>query len=97
MKIVENTKQKWKSQNKSLWLKGLFRDSQTPSWLSEFRTDVPGELPAPKTKDYNMDISHFSAKHATLKSENKELLLGIRIMCPMLFVPVERHVFSESG
>ena len=74
MKIVENTKQKWKSQNKSLWLKGLFRDSQTPSWLSEFRTDVPGELPAPKTKDYNMDISHFSAKHARLRSQSKDLL-----------------------
>ena len=76
--------------------KGLFRDSQIPSWLSESRTDVPAEHPPPQTKDYNMDIRHFSAKHVTLRSESKELLLGIRIMCPMRFVRVERHVWPRT-
>jgi hypothetical protein len=34
---------------------------------------------ADQTKDYKIGICCFSAKHATLRSQNKD---GIRIMCP---------------
>ena len=35
-----------------------------------------------QTKDYEIGISCFSAKHATLWSKSKNWLLGIGIMCP---------------
>ena len=35
-----------------------------------------------QTKDYEIGIYCFSGKHATLRRNNKIVLLGIRIMCP---------------
>ena len=42
-------------------------------------------------------IGHKDNVSNTVCPSGTTCLLGIRIMCPMLFVPVERHVFSESG
>jgi hypothetical protein len=35
-----------------------------------------------QTKDYNIDVCWFSAKHAVLRSKNKDSRLGIKITCP---------------
>ena len=35
-----------------------------------------------KSKDFNVGICCFSAKHAALRRQSKDCWLGIRIMCP---------------
>ena len=48
LKIVENSPQKWKSQNKTSMAKafGLFRDSRALSWVPGPRIDVSAEPPS---------------------------------------------------
>ena len=49
-----------------------------------------------QTKDYEIGICCFSAKHASLRRKRKTGWLGIRIMCPSGATCLSRSVVSVS-
>ena len=52
------------------------------SELASSLVDRGFETRSGQTKDYNIGICCFSAKHAALRRKSKTGWLGIRIMCP---------------